>query len=205
MYLLFFRNDQLKCNLCEYVGNKRSAIWHVIKEHAESEEVPFSCSLCKFRAPSMKKLKSHVKGYKPHLLLKEGMVQEDEDYFRISNRPKCVTWGTGGKEDLTIILKCVKEEKITVQEQKVEVKKQSECVREERVEERAMDVCDDESKFIPDYEECEEDEEEKVTGQEQKLEEKERMLKVLALEVEELQKELKAMKKKSERELTWRH
>ena len=35
---------------CGYEARKSRAVWHVIKDHREPQDAPFSCSLCPFRS-----------------------------------------------------------------------------------------------------------------------------------------------------------
>ena len=97
------------CSKCDHaVKQKKSAIWHYLRVHVEVNLVPFSCSLCGYRAMKYSQLKNHIKGYQNHWMRKLTCLEmKDEEFFQRSLNPYHVVLGRdvlvrGGSEEQTM-------------------------------------------------------------------------------------------------------
>ena len=70
-----------QCVLCGTSGNKRALVWHVLKVHAPFARVPFTCTLCHYRAQRNASLRSHANG-KIHTESMHRSNVSEEDRFR---------------------------------------------------------------------------------------------------------------------------
>lgn len=99
-------NLQFLCNWenCQFQSfNKKTAIKHVIINHADLPNVPFYCNLCGFRGMSMNLLRKHIHTYKPHIQIKDKNCDiNDEQHFKMAKVPYNVTWGQGDHTDLVL-------------------------------------------------------------------------------------------------------
>ena len=159
------------CSHCDHTAKvKKNAIWHFIRMHIPVEQVPFSCSLCGYRAKKLQQLQNHVKGYSTHYMRKLTCPDmRDEAFFMQSKNPYRVNIGQDivmQIEEKQSVVEVEKNEE-TVQEEKREEEKDvrdEECVQKKDLLQKALDICDinEESMFVPDYQEEEELEAEKV-------------------------------------------
>ena len=56
------RHHLYRCRHCGYEARKSRAVWHVIKDHREPQDAPFSCSRCPFRSQMYGDAHKHVTG-----------------------------------------------------------------------------------------------------------------------------------------------
>lgn len=79
---------------CAFEGKRGDAIRHVLLNHAPLEQVPFYCSLCKFRATSIKAFRRHFKTFKQHRECLAGEEDREDEYKCCAEMVYNVTWGS---------------------------------------------------------------------------------------------------------------
>lgn len=90
-------SDVYLCNWadCLETGKRKEMIWHVTKVHIREEQVPYYCTLCKFRSRSEGALQRHCKSYKPHVeMMANHSPEEEQTFLVVSSNPYFVNLGT---------------------------------------------------------------------------------------------------------------
>ena len=107
-------SDILHCNWedCAFTTtSQKTAIWHVLCNHAPEDQVPFYCSLCGFKTQKKKLLYKHVSTYKPHVEMKTEYPNiMDELFFHITENPYFVTFDTENADFSTCFTESVLED-----------------------------------------------------------------------------------------------
>ena len=98
------RGRAYKCMVCGEVGTQRGMVWHFIRRHAPLEQVPFSCSLCGYRACRLGHLKKQFSTFADHKKAAEGISVSDDECIQKAEVPYRVRWAEDGfSGDLTIL------------------------------------------------------------------------------------------------------
>ncbi len=81
------------------IDRKGRMVAHILKHHIPLDKVPFSCSLCMFKAMEQKSLMAHVTKYVRHVrLAREIGVVDNSQYLTMSAQPAVV-----GEADMVML------------------------------------------------------------------------------------------------------
>ena len=81
------RGGTYKCRVCGEGGTQRGMVCHFIRRHAPLEQVPFSCSLCGYRACRLGHLKKHFSIFADHKKAAEGICVSDDKCIQKAGVP----------------------------------------------------------------------------------------------------------------------
>ena len=70
------RGRVYQCTICDFLGERKTALKHFRTKHVTVHEAQYHCSICSFHSHDFQLIKRHGSFYKPHNALKEEFMKD---------------------------------------------------------------------------------------------------------------------------------